>query len=137
MKKRHWMMLVVVVFSATWLVGCQTHAKESQNDLIREDVEITSITFNENGQNGTVHIDESDFEDVTTIISSAKQESGIVNMTEPELHLKVHYTDDENQLYFLWIAEEEEDSVLMSSEDTHVIYTISGSLNEELKELLE
>ena len=140
---------VFLVFSL--LFGCQSkdnltletekpssEIQVEDNNQLKLDGKITKIIVSKTkGVHATVFEKEKVIETFKSIISGAIKESGIVNMTNPELYMDVVYENENKQSFYLWIGEKGQKSTLMKTDDTHTIYTISEEMNDMVIELVE
>ena len=80
-------------------------------------------------------------ETFTKIITNAVRVNGIADMSDPEFKIKVIFTNDHEQSFYIWVNENSQNCTLMKVDDTHTIYIVlkenSGELIELINEHLE
>lgn len=114
------------------LFGCQ------QKETVSNESEWISISISKTkGVDAITFDDQETINALQSIFASAIKVAGIADMTDPEFYLKIVDNKENQQHFHLWIGEKGQKSTLMSTEDTHTIYTISEELTEQLIELVE
>lgn len=121
----------------------QTNSNNIENDPASEgetltlEGEIKKVTISKIGGNGKVNFDDSiSIETFTQLITNAVRIRGIVDMIEPNYKMEVVYTNEEEQSFYLWIANKGQSSSIMKSDDTHTIYTVSEEMTDKLREII-
>lgn len=135
---------MIFVLLLTFLFGCQSNdvvdttnvsnkveAKENK-ETVNFDEEIVKVKIS----NGKTFEDLKSIETFTHILVSAVKENGIVNIANPQYKMDV-YTNNSSKSFHLWTGEKGEKSVLMKTDDTNYIYTISEELTDKLIDLIE
>lgn len=114
------------------LFGCQ------QKETVSNESEWISISISKTkGVDAITFDDQETINALQSIFASAIKVAGIADMTDPEFYLKIVDNKENQQHFHFWIGEKGQKSTLMSTEDTHTIYTISEELTEQLIELVE
>jgi hypothetical protein len=124
---------VLLLFTAG--CGSMSDLGGSTFDLGEADrIEVRSFdTFGGTGGNILAELEGEAAEETAGILSNARQESGVVDMAEGDLHLVVDGEPDRH--IHLWLPEEGKAAV-MDASDTHTLYTLSESRTEDLRDLL-
>lgn len=148
MKNLSLILLMVTLFP--FLFGCQLEkvAVEAETPLPEaESVErehllsldgITKVEATKvKGVNPVIYGAAEELDAFLHVLSSAAKEPGTANVAEPELYLKLTNNDMGNQWLYLWVGEAGEQSMLMNTEDTHSVYTVTATMTAELIELIE
>lgn len=111
---------------------------EEENEKLNFDGEITKVSISKvQGNITTVFDDEKSIETFRSIISSAVNENGIVNIVNPEFYMDVVYANKNKQSFELWIGEKGEKSALMKTDNTYTLYTVSKEMTDKLIDLIE
>lgn len=67
---------------------------------------------------------------VDEMIEGSNREPGVVDMTQPYYDMKIEYADGSEEVFHLWVTEDDLTGTIMDSEDTHFIYTFSDEVSE-------
>ena len=119
------MMRIVFVFIVLLSVGACSNTGPEQVNVYE------MASFSENKQNTLV----SSFTDSETVlvfveaIKNAVKEPGIVDIIDPRYQVKI-----DGKTYFLWI--DKDYGIIMDSEDTHTIYSLSNESALKILDLL-
>jgi len=145
-------LVLSLTFISTILWGCQSgdsttidtdktkpeQQSEEENEKLNFDREITKVSISKaQGNIITVFDDEKSIETFKSIISSAVNENGIVNIVNPEYYMDVVYANKNKQSFELWIGEKGEKSALMKTNNTYTLYTVSKEMTDKLIDLIE
>lgn len=107
--------------------------------------EATAVHVSEFKHFGSINQEESisftDEEEIEVFVgafNSATEETGAVDMPEGDYDVQIIFEDGDTKDFHLWIEDVGAgQGTIMSTEDTHKIYTLSRSNTESLKELLD
>jgi len=73
---------------------------------------------------------------VEEMIEGSKRQAGIVDVSQPFYDVKMEYEDGSEELFHLWVTEDELTGTIMDSENTHFIYSFSDDVSEQFLSLL-
>ncbi|KOS67967.1 hypothetical protein AEA09_04955 [Lysinibacillus contaminans] len=134
-------MLLVLTLSliSVFLMGCQSN---DNNGFADEDLSKVSISKSSgfgkvNSDFYIVYEDKETLDIFKNAITNAVKLEGIADMEEPQFDLKVIYTDRNKQGYHLWVGEKGQKSTLMNVDDTHIRYSISEEITNQLIDLVK
>lgn len=137
-----------MVFTSVVLFGCQfeenTVKKTSsqqyleENEKLEIDVEfsVVTLTIIKEGKS-FVFDDYNALEQFKSIISSAVKENGIVNIANPDYSVDIINENKDKQVLHLWLGGAFEESTLMNTNDTHIIYILPGESTNKILDLIE
>ena len=118
------MMRIVFVFIVLLSVGACSNTGPEQVNVYE------MASFPENKQNTLVSFTDSETVDVfEKAFKNAVKKPGIVDMIDPGYQVKV-----DGKTYFLWI--DKDYGIIMDSEDTHTIYSLSNESTIKIHDLL-
>ncbi|TXC92700.1 hypothetical protein FS935_00370 [Metabacillus litoralis] len=103
------------------LFGCQQDTESLEKITIDSMFSISETLVIE---------DEKTIEMIKEAVEKAEKQSGIVNMADPEFKIALG-----EETYFLWISENS--GRVMTTEDTHTIYSLSENSVKQVNELLK
>lgn len=110
---------------------------ENTNKKLLFEGEITRVEVSEIKGNDPIIYEENDelgtFND---LFSSAIILPGIVNVGEPGFYLKLTNEDGDIERLHLWLGNENEESMLMNSQNTHIVFKLTKDMSVKLKELI-
>lgn len=137
-------LFVSLVLISIILSGCLTPSEsqkpnslQNDNETLLLDQRIKEVTVSESNRNSSTISENNDFiEEFRNIISSAVKENGIANTSNPTHLIEIQYEDGTKQNLDLWIGQDGEKAMLMKSDDTHTIYTISEEMSKKLINLV-
>ncbi|OEH84662.1 hypothetical protein BHU72_09220 [Desulfuribacillus stibiiarsenatis] len=148
--KRIIMVILLWAFIAAIIFGCQlkdNNTSETQityhelqlldNERLKLDGEIKKVVFKSKGVSETIFEEKEVLETFGDLITTAVRVAGIANMATPEVYFDVVYENENKQRFFLWIGKKEQNSTLMSKDDTHTIYIVSEKMISRLIDLVE
>ena len=121
------------------LVGCQSKVSKEVSDVTIKKVSISkSSGFDKFNSDDffAVYEDKETLDIFKNAISSAVKGNGIVDMVSPEFDLEVMYTDGTKRGYHLWLREKGRKSILMHVGNSHVIYSLSEEITNQLVDLI-
>lgn len=125
--KKQFIILSVISFA---LVGCSQEPKIEISESVVKNTSETETPTEANSNINDLELKDAEVKDIfKRAVSNAKKEPGIVNMAEPQYQFSIG-----EETYFLWITKES--GTIMNTNDTHTIYTLSGSSVKEVYELL-
>ncbi|WKA53196.1 hypothetical protein [Planococcus shixiaomingii] len=140
---------ILLVLISTFLLGCQsetniTEAAEIKSESQLEESEkltlegeIAKVAISKKrGIDPVVYKKAEDLEAFNNIFSSAIKEPGTANMVNPDVYLEIAYKDGNEQTLHLWLGGNGEISVLMSTDATSTIYTLSEAMTDTLTEIV-
>ncbi|MDF2066535.1 hypothetical protein [Bacillus sp. Cr_A10] len=119
-------LFVLFIASGFMLTGC---SQEQENNLAEAQNESSSETVTSTKANSLELRETDEIEIFTKAVSDSKKEPGIVNMTDPQYQFSIG-----EESYFLWITEDS--GTIMSTKDTHTIYTLSSNSVQEIYEFV-
>lgn len=73
---------------------------------------------------------------VDEMIEGSERQPGIVDVTQPYYDMKIDYADGSEEVFHLWVTEDELTGTIMDSENTHFIYTFSDEVSEQFLSLI-
>lgn len=111
---------------------------EEDNGNLKLKREISKVSISHSkGSDTSIFDDDKSLKTFESIILSAVKESGLVNMADPEFNMDVVYANKNKRSYYLWIGEKGQKSVLMKTDDTYTVYTVSEEMTDTLIDLIE
>jgi hypothetical protein len=141
--KKIFMFIFLTVLISAILFGCQSEsntelqASEASEKLTKVSISYSTGFGKVNSDFFAVYEDEDTLEFFITVISTAVQEEGIVDIVEPEFDLEVIYEDGTKQELHLWVGTKEQRSTLMYIINTNTIYTVSKEMTARLIDLIQ
>lgn len=132
-------LILFVLFLLFILVACQTNDNKGFLDVNISKVNISkSNGFGKlNSDFFIVYQDKESLDIFNNAISTAVKREGVADMAEPEFDLKVSYTGGNKQGFHLWLGENGQKSTIMKVNDTHITYSISEEMTDQLIDLLK
>lgn len=136
--------LILSILGMALLVGCQSQTAETMV-LLDEKVSAVKVSKSNGfgGMNEDIMQSYTDVESIKTFknaITTAQKQVGKVDVSEPEYDVMVEYTSVEGQLpthgIHLWLAKENEKSMLMYIGDDEV-YLTSAKNTQKLRLLIQ
>lgn len=114
--------------------------QQSEEDIetLELEGEMIKINVSKWEENDTIVFkDDKSIETFNTIFTSAVKADGIVNMTSPEFKINIFYANEIKQYFYLWLGDKGETSILMNTDDTHIIYDVSEEMTDKLNDLIK
>lgn len=134
---------LLLLFVIVILLGCQPQNDDIHDITIDLNVGIKEINIfasdefhKEKSTLIVSHDDETALKTLHSIITSATEQEGIVNMINPNYKLEIVYEEPSSEQFYLWIAKDEIGS-LMKVADIHTIYNLSEDMSDKLYNLLQ
>lgn len=73
---------------------------------------------------------------IENMIEGSQRQPGVVAMPQPYYDIHIEYSDGSDELFHLWVSEENTTGTIMDTENTHFIYTFSDDVSERFLSLL-
>ncbi|WP_225742897.1 hypothetical protein [Marinilactibacillus sp. Marseille-P9653] len=130
-----WMIL------SLFLMGCSSPETNETVEPVEETNEIISVVITETDDIDQKYLygssNESELEIVNSMLSTATQMDGIVDMIDPNYKMVVEWEDDESETYSIWWQEDPTQLSLMNWVDTHTVFRLEGESARQFKELIK
>lgn len=136
MKLTKWMILPLL------LMGCSSPETNETVEPVEETSGIISVALTETDDIDQKYLfdssDEGELEIVNSMLSTATQMDGIVDMIDPNYKMVVEREDDESETYSIWWEEEDPTQLsLMDWVDTHTVFRLEGESARQFEELIK
>lgn len=128
------MVALSLVVMSVILFGCSS---QLNGKMIKVSISKSSGFSNVNQDFSVVYENQSILNIFESVITKAFKQPGIVDMAKPDLDFEVVYSNGKKQGFHLWLGERGHKGTLMHVVDTHIIYTISEELTNQLIDLLD
>ncbi|MDZ7835429.1 MAG: hypothetical protein U5K84_09000 [Alkalibacterium sp.] len=73
---------------------------------------------------------------VDEMIEGSNRQPGVVDMSQPYYDMAIEYSDGSEELFHLWVNEDEMTGTIMDSDNSHFIYSFSEDVSEQFLSLL-
>lgn len=136
MKLAKWMIL------SLFLMGCSSPKTNETVEPVEETNEIISVVITETEDIDQKYLfdssDEGELESVNSMLSTATQMDGIVDMIDQNYKMVVEREDGESETYSIWWEEEDPTQLsLMNWVDTHTVFRLEGESARQFEELIK
>ncbi|MFC6463551.1 hypothetical protein ACFP65_00840 [Marinilactibacillus sp. GCM10026970] len=135
------MKLAKWVILSLFLMGCSSPKTNETVEPVEETNEIISVALTETGDIDQKYLfdssDEGELEIVNSMLSTATQMDGIVDMIDPNYKMVFEGEDDESETYSIWWEEDPTQLSLMDWVDTHTVFRLEGESARQFEELIK
>lgn len=120
------------------LVACSTKSDFDINENEIKEIKVTIFEdFGRKNEDNYKSIEKSD--DINILIDAinkSKRIEGAVDMPKGDYNLELKFNDGTEEIFHLWISEEDSTGTVMSIEDTEVAYELTKKYSEEIQAIL-